>query len=78
MRPVTTPALVIVATVISELCQVPPDSGWRVVFAPTQMVDGPVILAKGLALTVIGVVGTEEQPVPTLVNVKLAAPAATP
>lgn len=75
---VTTPELVIVATVISELCQTPPDSGWSVVLAPTQIVEGPVILATGLALTVTGDVGTDEQPVLTLVNVKLAVPAATP
>lgn len=67
-----------VAMVGSELCHVPPVVGFKVVVAPTQMVEGPTILATGLALTVTPDVGTEVHPVEALVNTKLALPGAIP
>lgn len=76
--PVTTPALVTVATVGSLLTQVPPDVGDKVVVSPIQILETPVILTTGRALTVTAAVGMDTQPVPDKVNVKVAVPADTP
>lgn len=71
---VTTPLFVTVATEVFELVQVPPDVGDRFVVEPTQILDGPVILTAGLALTVIGVVALDGQLVTELVNTNDAVP----
>ena len=76
--PVTTPALVTVATAALLLAQVPPVVGDKVVVPPTQIVLLPVRLAAGMALTVMEGVAAETQPVAVLVKVKVADPAATP
>jgi len=76
--PVTTPALVTVATAGLLLDQVPPLAGDRVVVAPTQMLLAPVILTIGVAFTVTGEVAAEEHPVTEFVKVNVAVPADTP
>lgn len=65
--PVTTPALVTVATVGSLLVQVPPLVGDRVVVAPTHIVLNPVMLTEGKAFTVTAAVEGDTQPVLELV-----------
>lgn len=65
--PVTTPALVTVATLGFVLTQVPPVDGDRVVLAFTQILVAPVILTAGMAFTVTASVGAETQPVVLLV-----------
>ena len=62
-KPVTTPALVTVATVMLLLLQVPPVVGDNEVVKPTQMVAGPDKLIKGVAFTVTGVVKLDIHPV---------------
>ena len=52
LTPVTTPALVTVATAGLLLVQVPPVFGVRVVVPPTQMEVGPVKPTTGRAFTV--------------------------
>jgi hypothetical protein len=76
--PVTTPALVTVATVGSLLTHVPPVVGDKVVVSPTQTLAGPVILTAGAAFTVTAGVGADVQPVDVLVNVNVAVPAEIP
>jgi len=76
--PVTTPALVTVATAGLLLAQVPPVAGDKVVVCATQMLLAPVMLTVGSAFTVTGKVGTDTQPVMELVKVKVAEPALTP
>lgn len=76
--PVTTPALVTVATAGLLLLQVPPVVGVNVVVAPMQILLLPVMLTVGKALTVTGDVGAELHPVAVLVNVKVTDPAETP
>lgn len=75
--PVTTPALVTVATAGLLLAQVPPVVGDKVVVAPSQIVLRPVMFTIGVLLTVTGSVGAETQPVLVLVNVNVAVPAET-
>lgn len=50
--PVTTPALVTVATALLLLAQVPPEVGDKVVVAPTQITFEPVMLTGVKAFTV--------------------------
>lgn len=76
--PVTTPALVTVATAGLLLVQVPPEAGDNVVVKPTQIVLTPVIFTTGNAVTDTAGVGKETQPVAVLVKVKVAEPAETP
>lgn len=76
--PVTTPALVTIATAGLLLTQVPPVVGDKVVVLPTQMLLAPVILTVGAAFTVMAEVGADTQPVVVLVKVKVAEPAETP
>ena len=76
--PVTTPALVTVATAGALLTQVPPVVGERAVVVPTQMLLEPVTLTAGKAFTVTAEVGAETQPVDDIVKVKVALPAVTP
>lgn len=76
--PVTTPALVTVATEGLLLTQVPPLVGDNVVVEPTQMLFAPVMLTTGKASTVTGEVGDEAHPVAVFVYVKVAVPAETP
>ena len=76
--PVTTPALVTVATAALLLVQEPPLLGESPVVEPTQILFGPLILTAGRAFTVMAAVGADTQPVAVLVNVKLAVPAETP
>ena len=76
--PVTTPALVTVATAGLLLDHVPPVVGVRVVVEPTQILLPPEILTTGIALTVTGAVAADTQPVLVLVKVKVAVPAETP
>jgi hypothetical protein len=76
--PVTTPALVTVATDGSLLVQLPPLVGDKVVVAPTQMLLEPVMLTVGKALMVTAAVGRETHPVALDVKVKVAVPAETP
>lgn len=75
--PVTTPALVTVATAGLLLAQVPPVVGDKLVVAPAQIVLRPVMLTTGVLFTVTGFVGAETQPVLVLVKVKVAVPAET-
>lgn len=74
--PVTTPALVTVATLVLLLTQVPPDVGDNVVVFPTQIELPPVIFTTGKALTVKLLLLL--QPVDKLVNVIVTVPAETP
>jgi len=73
--PVTTPALVTVATALLLLVHVPPVTGDSVIVFPTHTDDGAV--TTGFALTVTEVV-VLLQPVAVFVKVKLAVPADTP
>lgn len=75
--PVTTPALVTVATAGLLLIQVPPVVGDNVVVPPIQTLLGPVMLTAGVGLTVSGEVGTDIQPVVPSVKVNAAVPAET-
>jgi hypothetical protein len=77
VTPVTTPALVTVATAGLLLAQVPPVLGESVVVAPIQILSAPIMLTTGVLLTVTGAVGRETQPVEVLVKVKVAEPAVT-
>jgi len=61
--PVTSPALVTVATAGLLLAHVPPVVGERVVVNPSQIVEGPVNDTTGGIFTVIGAVLSETQPV---------------
>jgi hypothetical protein len=74
--PVTTPALVTVAMVLSLLTHVPPEEGLKVNVAPTQSV-GEGVLTTGAAFTV-----TDEvvllQPVAVSVKVNVTLPIDTP
>jgi hypothetical protein len=76
--PVTSPALVTVATAGLLLVQVPPVVGDSMVVEPTQIASRPVMLTVGRALTVTAGVGAETQPVLVFVNVNVAVPAAIP
>lgn len=76
--PVTTPALVTVATDGLLLTHVPPVTGVSVVVDPTQILLPPEMLTTGMALTVTGEVAEETQPVLVLVKVNVAVPAETP
>ena len=76
--PVTTPALVTVATDGLLLVQVPPEVGDKVVVNPSQMLLDPVMLTTGRALTVMPGVGSEVHPVAVSVKVNVAVPAETP
>lgn len=76
--PVTSPALVTVATALLLLAQVPPLVGDKVVVEPTQILFNPRILTLGNAFTVTAGVGAEEHPVAVLVKVKVTDPAETP
>ncbi len=76
--PVTTPALVTVATAVLLLAHVPPVEGDKVVVAPSQIVDAPVMLTVGLAIMVTALVAFETHPVAVLVKVNVAVPAAIP
>lgn len=76
--PVTTPPLVTVATAGALLAHVPPDVGDNVVVNPTQILLEPSILTTGKAFTVTAEVGSETQPVPESVKLKVAEPAETP
>lgn len=76
--PVTSPALVTVATAGSLLTQVPPLVGDKVVVAPTQILFEPVMETVGFAFTVTAGVGSESQPVEELVNINVTEPAETP
>jgi hypothetical protein len=67
LTPVTTPALVTVATAVLLLVHVPPVVGLKAVVEPTQIVLPPVMLTLGFTFTVNGAVATELQPL--LVNV---------
>jgi hypothetical protein len=67
LTPVTTPALVTVATAALLLVHVPPVVGLKAVVEPTHTVLAPVILTLGFTFTVNGAVATELQPL--LVNV---------
>jgi hypothetical protein len=75
---VTTPLSLTVATDGLLLVQVPPVVGDNVVVKPSQMVLAPVIETTGGVVTVRSVVGSLEQLVVVLVNVKLADPVLTP
>lgn len=50
--PVTTPASVTVATVLSLLTQVPPAAGVKLIISPTQTCDPAVTTGSGLTVTV--------------------------
>ncbi len=76
--PVTIPPLVIVATAILVLVQVPPDDGDIVVVFPTQIGLFPVIETVGLAFTVMGKVAADIHPDDDNVNLNVAVPAETP
>lgn len=78
VTPVTTPALVTVATAGLLLAQVPPVVGDKVVAFPIQILFEPVMLTIGAAFTVTGAVAAETQPVTASVKVKVADPADTP
>ena len=67
-----------VATERLLLVHVPPVVGDNVVVEPSQMVEGPVIVAVGGLSTVTFEVASDAQPVLELVNVKLAVPVLTP
>lgn len=76
--PVTTPALVTVATAGLLLVQVPPVVGDKVVVDATQILEAPVMLTTGIPFTVTAGVDADKQPVVALVKVKTAVPAETP
>jgi hypothetical protein len=76
--PVTTPALVTVATALLLLTQVPPVVGDKVVVAPAHIALTPVILTVGFAFTVTWGVAKDAQPVLVSVKVNVAVPPATP
>lgn len=76
--PVTTPALVTVATAGLLLTQVPPVVGDKPVVLPTQMLVAPVMLTTGVGFTVTGKVEADTQPVTELVKVNVTEPDATP
>jgi hypothetical protein len=78
--PVTTPELATVAMALLLLIQVPPVLGDNVVVASTHIDVAPVMLAAGIALTDIGVLGLEIHPDEVNVNVAVPTdiPVATP
>lgn len=76
--PVTTPAFVTVATDGLLLVQVPPVVGDKLEVLATQMIELPLILTVGLAMTVTLAVGAELQPVLLNVNMNVTTPAPTP
>jgi hypothetical protein len=76
--PVTTPVFVTVAIAVLLLTHVPPVAGAKVVVASTHIDVVPVILAIGIALTDIGVLGLEIHPDAVVVKIKVADPAVTP
>lgn len=76
--PVTTPALVTVATAGLLLTQVPPLVGDKVVVKPTQTLLAPVILTVGKGSTLTALVVAEQFGEALLVNVKVADPEARP
>jgi hypothetical protein len=76
--PVTTPALLTVATNVLLLLHVPPVVGDKVVVPPTHIDELPIILTVGNELIVTAGVAKDVQPVAVLVNVNVAVPLATP
>lgn len=74
LTPVTTPALVTVATALLLLDQVPPVDGSSVVVPPIQIAEGPVMLTLATTLTVTGEEALETHPVEVCVKVKVAVP----
>lgn len=76
--PVTTPAFVTVATDGLLLVQVPPVAGDKLVVLARQMIELPLILTVGLAMTVTLAVGAELQLVLLNVNMNVTTPAPTP
>ena len=72
--PVTTPALVTVATPGALLVHVPPETGNKVVVAPTQIVLVPSILTTGSAFTVTVAVLAAQLGAAVLVKVKKTVP----
>jgi len=76
--PVTTPALVTVATAGLLLAQVPPVVGDKVVVVPGQMLLAPVMLTVGKATMVTAAVVAEQLGAVLLVKVKVTEPAETP
>ena len=78
VRPVTKPALLILATNGLLLIQVPPEDGNSCVVLPTQIVDDPDIEISGLVLTLTISLGGDVHPVEISVNTNLAVPFDTP
>lgn len=76
--PMTRPALLTVAMVGFKLDQLPLTVGDNEVLAPSQIVEGPIIVAAGLLFTVMVVEATDVHPVELSVNTKVAVPGATP
>lgn len=76
--PVASPLLAIVATAALLLTQLPPEVGDKVVVAPTQREEAPVMEATGLEIMETSLVDEDEQPFKELVKVKLAVPPETP
>ena len=74
--PVTTPLLLIVATLGFVLAHVPPVDGESAVLPPIQIEFRPFIVTTGFAYTAIGAVLADMQPVEMFVNLNVACPAA--
>lgn len=72
-----TPAFVMVATVVLDDDQTPPEVGVTVVVLSIQIALTPVKVTTGLALTVT-TIGLEAQPVTVSVQIKVDVPAAIP
>jgi hypothetical protein len=68
--------LLILAILLLELDHTPPDEGKSCEVLPIQIIEGPLLVAIGLALTVIGAEASEAQPVVELVNTTVACPGA--
>jgi hypothetical protein len=78
VRPVTNPALFILAMDGLLLVQVPPEDGSNCVVVPTHIVDDPEILTSGIVLTLTTSLGNEVHPVDNSVYINRAVPVDTP